>query len=354
VFFRAALLLAAAFAAAPSPAPAQDEWKPVLDLRGQWKFELGDDPRRAAADFDDRSWGDIFVPAAWEDEGFPGYDGYAWYRKRFTFPKQKQGTYLYLHLGYVDDVSEVYVNGRMLGFSGTFPPRLMTAYNLYQQYPVPAEWLNPRGENVIAVRVYDAQLSGGMLHGRVGFFEPADRPAPVLSLEGMWRFATGDGMERKDPGYDDSRWKEIVVPGFWETQGFAGFDGRAWYRKKFRAPGSLKGTRLVLVAGKIDDLDEVYLNGTRIGRTGRITDRGTPEIRGDEYVTLRAYSVPEEAIRWDGENVLAVRVYDGLAQGGIYDGPVGFLTKEAYQRWNDRQPKEKKKDWDILDLIFDR
>jgi hypothetical protein len=347
------LLIGAALCAAPLRAQDQ-QWKPVMDLRGQWKFELGDDARRAAPDFDDRGWTDIFVPAAWEDEGFPGYDGYAWYRKRFTLPKNAQGRYLYLHLGAVDDVSEVYVNGRMLGFSGTFPPHLMTAYNVYQQYPVPAEWLKPGAENIIAVRVYDMQLSGGMIHGRIGLFEPADRPAPTLPLEGMWRFDPHDGPDRSEPEFDDRGWKEIVVPALWEAQGFQGYDGYAWYRKTFGMPGALRGKKLVLALGMIDDLDEVYLNGVRIGGTGKLGGR-RPDIRGDEYVTRRAYSVPEDAIRWEGKNVLAVRVYDGLAGGGIYDGPVGFFTREEYRKWSDRQPKEKKKGWDtLIDLLFDR
>ena len=350
---RGGLLLAAA-ALCAAPAFSADPWKQVLDLRGQWKFELGDDSRRAVPEFDDRKWADIFVPAAWEDEGYPGYDGYAWYRKRFTLPNDARGKTLYLHLGYIDDVSEVWLNGRKVGFSGAFPPNLMTAYNQYQQYPVPAEWVRWGQDNVLSVRVYDMQLSGGMIHGRVGFFEPTDRPPLAVSLEGMWRFATGDGMERKEPAFDDRGWKELLVPGFWETQGFQDYDGFGWYRRTFRVPAGFTTGAFVLLMGRIDDIDEVYLNGTRIGQTGRMGGKGKPGLDGDEYKRLRAYTVPQGALRRDGENVLAVRVYDGLVQGGIYDGPVGFLTQEDYRRWKKRQPDEKKEGWDVFDILFGR
>ncbi|MBP1691710.1 MAG: hypothetical protein H6Q32_1062, partial [Bacteroidetes bacterium] len=52
----------------------------VLDLRGRWKFEVGDDPRWAEPSFSDKDWASLVVPSQWETQGFPGYDGYAWYR----------------------------------------------------------------------------------------------------------------------------------------------------------------------------------------------------------------------------------------------------------------------------------
>ena len=71
-----------------------EDWKSVLDLRGKWKFDLGDDEKRAIVAFDDSKWDEIFVPSAWEDEGYPGYDGYAWYRKHFRLPgNRKESAY---------------------------------------------------------------------------------------------------------------------------------------------------------------------------------------------------------------------------------------------------------------------
>lgn len=38
----------------------------------------------------------------------------------------------------------------------------------------------------------------------------------------------------------------------------------------------------------------------------------------------------------NGENVIAVRVYDAVLHGGIWDGPVGLATRRQYLRWRDR------------------
>ena len=87
------------------------DWRMVLDLSGNWKFSIGDKPGWANPDFDDRNWESIRVPAPWESRGFHGYDGYAWYRTSFTLPASTGGDNLYLSLGYIDDVDEVYLNG---------------------------------------------------------------------------------------------------------------------------------------------------------------------------------------------------------------------------------------------------
>ena len=65
---------------------AQDA-RELLDLEGNWKFKLGDDQHWADPKFNDIKWQEIYVPANWEDEGYPGYDGYAWYRIHFNVEK---------------------------------------------------------------------------------------------------------------------------------------------------------------------------------------------------------------------------------------------------------------------------
>ena len=59
-----------------------------IDLCGDWRFEIGDNPAYAEKNFDDNGWEVIHVPNMWENEGFPGYDGYAWYRLHFFLPAQ--------------------------------------------------------------------------------------------------------------------------------------------------------------------------------------------------------------------------------------------------------------------------
>jgi len=309
----------------------------LLDLRGSWKFEIGDDMNRARQDFDDRNWATVRVPSPWEDQGFPGYDGFGWYRKHFTGKPEWNNKILSLRLGVIDDVEEVYLNGHFIGFSGSFPPNYITAYDVFRQYHLPAEFLNPSGDNVIAVRVFDDELSGGITSGEVAIVEMADMLTPVLPLQQGWKFKTGDEAQFRGPGFDDAAWEKIRVPAYWETEGHKGYDGFGWYRLRFSVPSSLAKERLVLMLGKIDDFDEAYLNGEQIGRTGAAAAFGHFGYLTNDYLKLRAYTIPPGLLLPDRENVIAVRVFDGFLHGGIYEGPVGLVTRDRYLQWERRQ-----------------
>ncbi|MFM7486923.1 MAG: hypothetical protein ACKO13_08375, partial [Cytophagales bacterium] len=106
----------------------QNCFSQAIDLEGNWKFHIGDKSAWSDPLFDDDSWETIQVPSPWEDEGFNGYDGFAWYRKKFDGSKlSKENTY-YLNMGYIDDCDEVFINGQLIGVSGTMPPKFKTAY----------------------------------------------------------------------------------------------------------------------------------------------------------------------------------------------------------------------------------
>jgi hypothetical protein len=310
----------------------------ALDLRGEWRFEIGDDMKWADPSYNDAGWVKIRVPSHWEEQGFPGYDGFAWYRKTVNLPQEFQQKQLYLDLGNVDDVDEVYVNGFFIGFRGQLPPEYMTAYNHQRFYFLPQYCLKPGMPNVIAVRVYDSELGGGIYRGEIsikqlGYPVPLDQELPVT-----WKFKTGDNMEWRAPSFDDRQWENIRVPAFWETQGHKGYDGYGWYRVKFRLNPELKGQRLVLFLGKIDDIDEAYLNGERIGKTGqRYSDNNS------DFSRWRAYTIPNDEIYPDRDNVIAVRVYDGFMHGGIYIGPIGIMTRDRYLEWEPKGGRKSSK-----------
>lgn len=329
---------------------AQD-LKMLLDLRGKWKFNLGDEMRWGTPTLDDRKWDELKVPGAWEDQGYPGYDGYAWYRKHFRVPGEWAGKKLYLDLGYVDDVDEVYLNGQFVAFRGGFPPNYLTAYSTHRQYQILWQYLNPNGDNLLAVRVYDSELAGGIVKGNIGIYEDTGYLQPDLQFPTSWRFTTGDNLAWKEEDVDDSRWESITVPAFWETQGHKDYDGYGWYRLKFQVPSELLGQTLILLAGRIDDLDETYLNGRRIGRTGTITGKERNSF-SEEYRQLRAYTIPPGLLQAGQENVLAIRVYDGWLHGGIYDGPLGLVTRDRYLKWEDKHREHPKGIKELFDYIF--
>lgn len=305
------------------------EWRRVIDLRGQWRFNLGDQKSWSQRFIDDTGWEEIFVPSAWENEGYPGYDGIAWYRRHFKLSKSDQKKDLYLHLGRIDDVDEVFINGHFLGSTGRMHPEYTTGYWSFRMYRIPSEFLDFDGDNVIAIRVYDHELEGGIVEGQVGVYQRLYSPALLVDLSGTWQFKTGDNTAWRHPGSSRQGWSEITVPGWWEPQGFRTYDGYAWYHRTFITPGNLPDDELLLVLGKIDDLDETFLNGRKIGRTGAINDK---YIEGAEYQVVRAYPIPQNLLRRNSKNTITVRVYDGLIDGGIYEGPVGIMTRSNFEK----------------------
>jgi len=311
-----------------------DDLRLETDLRGKWRFELGDAGEYAEPGYDDGDWEKITVPGCWEDHGFPGYDGFAWYRTRFEVDPSLLERSLYLLLGHVDDVDQVYINGRFLNGSGSLPPEYQTAFNQARTYFLPSAFLKKRGSNLLAVRVYDATGCGGISAGKIGIYSKERLPLHT-DLSGDWKFKLGDHPRWSRSDLDDSKWDKIFIPSSWESRGFPNYDGFAWYRKRIRF-GANSGQKHILVLGKIDDIDEVYLNGERIGGTGQIADDVQPQANhySDSYKQERFYYLPPHLIRWNAENVVAVRVFDYWLEGGIYDGPVGLITREDYMRYH--------------------
>ena len=134
-----------------------------------------------------------------------------------------------------------------------------------------------------------------------------------IDLPKEWKFRTGDNPEYSKPDFNDQSWKKIQAGNPWENQGYANYDGIAWYRTRIVIPSTLKSINSLVKAvrislGKIDDNEETFLNGKKIGETVG-------------WVIPRIYLVPFDNIIWDKENVIAVRVNDTGGNGGMYEGP---------------------------------
>lgn len=304
----------------------------IVDLRGTWKFEVGDKRQFADPKFDDSKWEEIFVPEVWENEGYPGYDGYAWYRKKFSLPARAQNKNLYFHAGFIDDVSRIYFNGHLIGGKGIFPPQFETAYDQEVTVVIPREFIKFNQENVVAIRVYDDFRYGGITRGKVGVFEHTDEIKFAVRLPDLWKFKTGDSEQWSNRDFDDSKWEELMVPTPWDFQGFEEYDGFAWYRVSFTLPAGLQNEKLYVLLGKVDDIDEAYINGVKIGNTGRMEGSRWVQKISEEYQELRVYRIPATAIHVNQKNVLALRVFDKMKYGGVCEGPVGIITEKEYRR----------------------
>src|SRR5512133_706533 len=139
---------------------ARENLSLIQSLKGGWSFSIGINNDWISPKFNDSGWETIKVPSAWEDQGFNGYNGYAFYRKKISVSSSLKGRMLYLNMGYIDDVDEVYLNGHKIGSSGAFPPHYVTAYNAERIYFMPEEYINFDAMNVIAVKVYDSYDAG--------------------------------------------------------------------------------------------------------------------------------------------------------------------------------------------------
>ncbi|HTX88649.1 MAG TPA: putative Ig domain-containing protein [Bacteroidales bacterium] len=154
-----------------------------------------------------------------------------------------------------------------------------------------------------------------------------------VDLSGPWRFQKGDDLSWAAPAYDDRKWDTLLPTTWWEEQGYKRLDGFGWYRVKFIIPSDLKVNAfrkdsLQFLLGKIDDCDQVFLNGVLIGENG-VTIRGN-EKPGNDFITVRdkwdldrryVLSADDPRILWDQENTLAVRVFDQGGYGGMFSKP---------------------------------
>ena len=320
----------------------EEDERQEIDLTGQWRFEIGDSSAYSYVSFDDSIWSLIDVPAYWENAGYPGYDGFAWYRYHFLLPEKLEDDYLILKLGRIDDAEEVYLNGHHFNGYGTLAPNASSAAGVQREFVLPHSMLLFGRKNQIAVRVFDQRGSGGIYDHPVGIYsKPEISKLLKMDLSGFWKFALGDNAHWSRIDYHDSHWNDMPVPANWEQIGFPDMDGFAWYRTRVLLDQDLARERLILCLGKINDFDEVYFNGVRIGQTGSFTP---VEMRPHGTLVLyfeRYYFIPSHLIHWDRENVIAVRVYDIYRTGGIWDGPVGITTREAYLEYMEGRRKGK-------------
>ena len=108
----------------------------TVPLNAPWRFHVGDDPRWSSTDFDDSSWetvdltpapgahdGDVGLPgyvSGWNPRGHAGYTGYAWYRLKVSVDGSADTTLRLAGPTLVDSTYQLYVDGKLLGGSGTF------------------------------------------------------------------------------------------------------------------------------------------------------------------------------------------------------------------------------------------
>lgn len=108
--------------------------------------------------------------------------------------------------------------------------------------------------------------------------------------------------------FDDKAWGELKAGTPWEDAGVAdlsAFDGVVWLRGHVRLTAKEAQQAAKLYLGDIDDADETWINGVKLGRT-------------IGWQTSRVYDAPQGALR-AGDNVIAIRVVDTGGGGGLWE-----------------------------------
>ena len=117
-------------------------------VRGEWKFNKGDDTLWKNPDFNDSSWQTVKLPATWEEHSNYTEDNvYGWFRRELTIPADLQGKDIFINVGKIDDADETFFNGVKVGGMGQFPPHYTTAWDIIRHYKVPHEIIHYGGKN---------------------------------------------------------------------------------------------------------------------------------------------------------------------------------------------------------------
>lgn len=208
------------------------------------------------------------------------------------------------------------------------------------------EWGHPIGRYGESRSKYgwipNAALVGGEL-GDWGIRLPAATVQTRIELPRRWRFSIdpdNQGLDRAwhTVGFNiENQWREIAVGRDWERQGIRGenknfpqdvpykeavaavskegaYNGYAWYRAHIHVPEQWRGQDIVLRIQYVNDWDWTYFNDGEAGRTG--------PADGATGRRPRTYVIPRDRVRFGGDNLVAVRVYDAGGPGGI--GPVAL------------------------------
>ena len=324
---------------------------PVAKVPTKWEFHLDADrkpmerPSRfheyAVADFDNSKWTDIEIGRPWADQGYADYEGGAWYRAKLTIAADRvRPVQMYIEGKF--RTIEVYVNGRATAFHGS---------SVEQPIIVNIGSTAVRdGENTVALYVYGGTNMTSI--DRINVYQPifdwaspslkkgadqqyssyANSPVvipyshkKVAKVPTQWKFRLDERLDerRLNPlldrkyaasGFDDSEWADIKIGQAWEAQGYAGYNGGAWYRTQIKV-NAKEGQPVHLAFGGVDQHATVYVNGHWVGEHNKWS---RPFI----------LDISDQVMR-DGENTVALYVFDGEGMGGIY-GTVQVIqpTKE--------------------------
>jgi len=155
----------------------------------------------------------------------------------------------------------------------------------------------------------------GLLLGACGVlraqsFDLTTGRLPVASIDGLWRFHTGDNPAWADPNFDDSKWSLLRSDKPRSSQGYANYTGIAWFRFQVTVPAALEHVSVYLPV--FTRSYEIYADGRLIGTYGKVPSNTQPNGSGGDF---RMYPLPVGK-RSNGKIEVALRSYGSPRHGG--------------------------------------
>jgi hypothetical protein len=142
----------------------------------------------------------------------------------------------------------------------------------------------------------------------------------AAALPAAWEFTTdphNEGLIAQWylPGDHERQWQTIDITRSFESQGFQdemlhGYDGYAWYRVRFTVPERLKGKRLVLFVGGLNEQGWFWVNGKLAG--SQPFHQYWMRWKYHHEVDITPH------VKFGEENTLAVRIFNEQSFGGIF------------------------------------
>ena len=152
-------------------------------------------------------------------------------------------------------------------------------------------------------------------------FKEAVLGLPVLDLDSLRRLQEKMALEKvkslqdglpniaetldwKSPDFEDENWPKMTLPVAVENTSLGGsFDGEIWFRKEIDLQDVGIEDSATLSLSMIDDQDDTYVNGIRVGGF-------------DGYNQPRVYTIQPGVLK-NGINQIAIKVTDGGGGGGV-------------------------------------
>jgi alpha-glucosidase (family GH31 glycosyl hydrolase) len=202
-----------------------------LDLSTQWKFatdpqDQGLNQQWFAAGYDDHGWKPIRTDQSWQKQGYPDYQGAAWYRTSVSLPAKLPAA-LYLYFGEVGQTYRLFVNGKEVEHTHVPWPQRLTYADI-------TPYVRAGQRNELALRVMPGEQGGGIFRGPVAirnvkpperiYFDLSDKQqadifmrdlhGPLMQAGVSTWWVDGGGGAANMPGLNPQFWTNKVFYDF--------------------------------------------------------------------------------------------------------------------------------------------